>query len=126
LADPTPIRHGQRDLNPRGERDGESGQPEFDPSLKAQQFSATVTNTGHTAVTWSISPVVRQCITTARLYTAPASITSSQTVTVKATALPIPIDPATATVALNPPVSVTVSPASLNLTQSQAQQFPRP
>ena len=46
---------------------------------QAQTFSATVTNTGNTAVTWSLSPVVGS-ITAAGLYTAPASIASSQTI----------------------------------------------
>jgi hypothetical protein len=81
-----------------------------------------VTNTGNTAVTWSLSPVVGS-ITAAGLYTAPASIASSQTVTVKATSVADPTKSATATVTLNPPVSVTVTPASATLTQSQTQSF---
>src|SRR5207248_1544362 len=46
-----------------------------------QQFTATVGNTINTAVTWSISPSVGT-IGSAGLYTAPASITAGQTVTV--------------------------------------------
>jgi hypothetical protein len=62
----------------------------------------------NTAVTWSLSPVVGS-ITAAGLYTAPASISSSQTLTVKATSVADPTKSATATAALNPPVSVTVA-----------------
>jgi parallel beta-helix repeat protein len=87
-----------------------------------QSFSATVTNTGNTAVTWSLSPLVGS-ITAAGLYTAPASIASPQTVTVKATSVADPTKSATATVTLNPPVNVTVAPASVTLTQSQTQSF---
>src|ERR1035441_268824 len=73
---------------------------------QTQTFSATVTNTGNTAVTWSLSPLVGS-MTAAGLYTAPASIASSQTVTVKATSIADPPKSATATVTLNPPVNVT-------------------
>jgi ubiquitin C-terminal hydrolase len=89
---------------------------------QTQTFSATVTNTGNTAVTWSLSPLVGS-ITAAGLYTAPASIASSQTVTVTATSVADPTKSATATVTLNPPVSVTVTPTSVTLTQSQTQSF---
>jgi hypothetical protein len=89
---------------------------------QTQAFSATVTNTGNTAVTWSLSPLVGG-ISTASLYTAPASIAASQTVTVTATSVADPTKSAAATVTLNPAVSVTVAPPSVTLTQSQAQTF---
>ena len=89
---------------------------------QTQQFTASVTGSANTGVTWSLSPAIGS-ITAAGLYTAPASIASSQTVTVKATSVADPTKSATATVTLNPPVSVTMSPASVNLTQSQTQQF---
>ena len=75
-----------------------------------------------TNVTWSLSPIVGS-ITPAGLYTAPASIASTQTVTVTATSVADPTKSATATVTLNPPVNVTVAPASVTLTQSQTQTF---
>jgi hypothetical protein len=68
---------------------------------QTQTFSATVTNTGNTAVTWSISPVVGS-ITAAGLYTAPDSISGSQTVTVTAISVTDSTKTATATVTLNP------------------------
>src|SRR5205823_6151080 len=51
---------------------------------QTQQFTATVSGTTNTAVTWSISPNTGS-ISSTGLYTAPSSITSTQTVTVTAT-----------------------------------------
>jgi len=52
---------------------------------QTQQFSATVSNSGNTAVTWSISPSGIGAINSSGLYTAPTSITTQQTVTITAT-----------------------------------------
>jgi hypothetical protein len=71
-------------------------------SLKAsqtQQFTATVSNTSNTAVTWSISPAVGT-ISASGLYTAPSSVTSQQAVTVKATSRADTTKSASATVTL--------------------------
>src|ERR1017187_8927080 len=89
---------------------------------QAQSFTAAVTNTGNTAVTWSLSPLVGS-ITAAGLYTAPASITSSQTVTVKATSVADPTKSVTAAVTLNPSVTVSLTPSSVSLLPSQNQTF---
>jgi GH18 family chitinase len=89
---------------------------------QTQTFSATVTNTGNTAVTWSLSPVVGS-ITATGLYTAPASISSSQTVTVKATSVADPAKSATANVTLTPRVAVSLTPSSVSLLPSQNQTF---
>src|ERR1035437_6583329 len=89
---------------------------------QTQTFSATVTNTGNTAVTWSLSPLVGS-ITATGLYTAPASITSSQTVTVKAASVADPTKSATANVTLTPPVTVSLTPFSVSLRPSQNQTF---
>ena len=75
---------------------------------ETQQFSAAVTGTANTAVTWSLSPQVGT-ISSAGLYTAPAAISSVQTVTVKATSVADGTKSATAAVTLNPPVA---SPSS--------------
>lgn len=59
-------------------------------SLAAGQsvnFSATVTGTANQAVTWSISPPGQGSITSAGVYTAPATIASPATVTVTATSV---------------------------------------
>jgi hypothetical protein len=64
-----------------------------------QGFTATVSNTGNTAVTWSINPNVGT-ISQAGLYTAPAAVATQQTVTVTATSQFDPSKSATATVTL--------------------------
>jgi Malectin domain/Chitobiase/beta-hexosaminidase C-terminal domain len=72
---------------------------------QSQQFAATVTGTTKTAVTWSYSPQVGALVTsgtTAGLYTAPASITSAQTVTVTATSVADPTRASSAIVSLVP------------------------
>ena len=89
---------------------------------QTQAFSATVTNTGNTAVTWSLSPLVGS-ITAAGLYTAPASITSSQSVTAKATSVADPTKSVTATVTLTPPLTVSLTPSSVSLLPSNNQTF---
>lgn len=50
------------------------------------QFSATVSGTSNTAVTWTLAPPVGTLSATG-MYTAPASITATQTVTVTATSV---------------------------------------
>ena len=87
---------------------------------KTQQFTATVAGSSNTAVTWSVSPAVG-AVSSTGLYTAPGSITTKQTVTVKATSVADASKSATATVTLNPPVAVSVTPATATLTPSQTQ-----
>ena len=87
-----------------------------------QTFTAKVSGTSNTGVTWSLSPLVGS-ITAAGLYTAPASITSSQTITVKATSVADPTKSVTAIVSLNPPVTISVTPTSSALIASKTQQF---
>jgi len=86
-----------------------------------QQFTATVTGTSDTAVTWSMSPSVGT-LSTSGLYTAPGTISSSQTVTITATSVADPTESAGATVTLSP-VASAVSPASATLKVSSS---PRP
>ena len=89
-----------------------------------QQFTASVTGNTNTAVNWTYSPQVG-ALTVGGLYTAPASITAGQTVSVTATSQADTTKSATATVNLLPPVSVLVqvSPTPVNLYASQQQQF---
>ncbi len=89
---------------------------------QTQQFTATVTGLGNTAVTWSVSPALGS-VTNAGLYSAPASIASSQIVSVIATSVSDTSKRAAATVTLNPPVSVTVSPVSASLQPGQSLVF---
>jgi len=66
---------------------------------QTQQFTATVTGSSNTAVTWSISPNVGT-INSTGLYTAPSTITTQQTVTVTATSQADNTKTGTATVTL--------------------------
>lgn len=88
---------------------------------QTQQFSATVTNTANTAVTWSLgagagsSNTNLGTISETGLYIAPASIAAQQTVIVTAKSVADPTKSGTAIVTLVPPVLVTVTPASVTL-----------
>lgn len=93
-----------------------------------QQFSASVTGTSNTAVTWSVwgsgcSGAACGTITTNGLYTAPATVPSPPSVTVTATSVANPSKTGSATVTLIPSVSVTVSPASIHVAPTAQQQF---
>ena len=77
----------------------------------AQQFTATVSGASNTSVTWSLSPATGS-ISSAGLYTAPASLSAQQTVTVRATSVADATKSATATVTVNPPASFWPSTAA--------------
>ena len=90
------------------------------------QFTATVTGTANTAVTWSISPDGLGSIDNTGLYTAPVPITSRQTVTVKVVSVADPNQSATATVTLIPSaqVGITVNPRAVTIRNGgDTQQF---
>src|ERR1019366_6142088 len=83
----------------------------------SQQFTAVVTGTTNTGVAWSVSPAVGTVSSTG-LYTAPASISSAQTVTVRATSAADSTKSATASIRLTPPVTVSLTPLTASLTAS--------
>ncbi|HTP87306.1 MAG TPA: LamG domain-containing protein [Bryobacteraceae bacterium] len=68
---------------------------------QTQQFTATVSNTSNTAVTWVLSPAVGT-ISTSGLYTAPASISTQQKVTLTAMSAADSTKQATVLITLNP------------------------
>src|SRR5258708_32221679 len=70
---------------------------------QTQSFAASVTGTANTAVNWSITPSTSGSISIEGRYTAPATVTSTQTVIVKATSLADPTKFATADVKVFPP-----------------------
>jgi uncharacterized protein (TIGR03437 family) len=70
-----------------------------------QQFTATVTGTSNTAVTWSISPSVGTMYPTG-YYIAPASVATSQKITVTATSAADTTKSGTATISLNAQVHI--------------------
>src|SRR5712692_7752228 len=70
-----------------------------------QQFTAAVTGTTNTGVIWSVSPAVGT-VSSAGLYTAPASVSRLQSVIVSATSTANPAQAASATVMLQPPLTI--------------------
>ncbi len=89
-------------------------------------FTATVTNTSNTAVTWSVNGIAggnagAGIITAAGVYTAPAALPSPATVTVTATSQADPTASASAAVLLTlPPGAFTLAPVSTTLTLAKA------
>jgi hypothetical protein len=97
-----------------------------------QQFTATVTNALSQSVTWSVSAVTPTGAATGSFsgtvggfYSAPATVTTAETITVKATSADGTAS-GTANITLNPTVlteSVTVNPPSATLSAGGTQQF---
>jgi hypothetical protein len=89
---------------------------------QTQGFSASVTGVSNTGVTWSLSPAVGTLLSgsSGATYTAPASISAAQTVTVMATSVADPSKSAKASVTLNP-VVISVNPASALIIPGQTQ-----
>jgi hypothetical protein len=100
---------------------------------QTQQFTATVSNSTNTAVTWQVNSVTGGdvgigTISTSGLYTAPASITTQGSVTITAISQADTTKTATATVILTPattaPLSpILLSPTSANLLAGAQQTF---
>jgi hypothetical protein len=93
-----------------------------------QQFSATVTGTTNVNVTWSVagagcSGLACGSITSTGFYSAPGRVPSPPEVTVTATSVEDTSKSSSAIVTILPPVSVTVSPASVQVVVSGHQQF---
>jgi hypothetical protein len=93
-------------------------------AAQTQQFTAAVTGTTNTGVTWSMNPNIGTLSATGP-YSAPAAISSSQTVTITAISVADPSKSATATVNLLPSaaVSVSLNPTFVMLASGQRQQF---
>jgi hypothetical protein len=90
-----------------------------------QQFTATVTGTSSTTVTWSLSGCTGSAcgtIDTNGLYTAPSSIPSAATVTVVATLQPDSSKTGSAMVHLTP-VSVSLPESSIDIGAGDSHQF---
>jgi 6-phosphogluconolactonase (cycloisomerase 2 family) len=85
-----------------------------------QQFTATVTGSTNTAVTWTVSGP--GTISTSGLYSAPASLTTPASVTVKATAQADTTKSKTAAVSI-PAVSATIGPLTPSVILGAGQQF---
>lgn len=87
-----------------------------------RQFTARVLNAPDTGVTWSVSPSGGS-ITGNGFYTAPPSIPTPATVTVRATCLHDPSKSATASVTLQPATAISINPPSASLAASASMQF---
>ena len=94
---------------------------------KPQQFTASVTGSSNTAVTWSVAGGASNgTITSSGLYTAPATVPNPPQVTVTATSQADSTKSASATVtvaAISPAGSVSVSPGAVTVPDFGTQQF---
>jgi hypothetical protein len=93
-----------------------------------QQFTATVTGSSNTAVSWSLSGIgcagsACGTISPSGLYTAPSTVPSPAFVTVTATSAADNTKSGSATVIVLAHIVVTVSPTSAKLTEGQTEQF---
>jgi Protein of unknown function (DUF3443) len=92
-----------------------------------QQFSATVTGTSNNSVTWQVNGTTggdstHGTISTAGLYTAPASVPSPATVTVTAVSQADTSKSASATVTVSA-VAISISPTSATVIVGDTKQF---
>jgi hypothetical protein len=96
---------------------------------QSQQFTANISGTANTAVTWSVNGIAGGnsavgTIDSSGFYTAPAAVPgSSVTVTADSVAQPTASANAVVTVVAPPGVTVTISPNNTTLQISQNQQF---
>ncbi len=89
---------------------------------ESQQFLAEVSNTSNTAVRWGIFPALGT-ISSTGLYTAPASFTGTQTVTVSAISQADGTKIGEAIITLVQRVQISISPTAVTLLANQTQQF---
>lgn len=93
-----------------------------------QAFVATVTGNANTAVAWAVNGITGGSgalgtITSAGLYTAPAVMPASTSVTIRATSAASPASTAQSFVTLVPPVTVTVTPGTATVAVNGTQTF---
>jgi hypothetical protein len=93
-----------------------------------QTFMATVANTSNTAVTWSVNGTAGGgtavgMISTAGVYTAPATVPTPATVTIKGTSTADTTKSASATVTIAPVIAVSVTPATASVQAGMTQML---
>lgn len=98
------------------------------PLGATQQFTATITNTANTAVSWSVNSTpggnsVEGMISGGGLYTAPQNLPQPASVTIQAVSQADPTKSASATVTVTSDVAITVSPAVANVELGAGQIF---
>lgn len=94
----------------------------------SQAFTASLSGTTNASLTWSVNGVTGGSSTVgtvnaAGVYIAPTTMPSSSTVTVQATSVASPTSFAKATVTLQAPVRVTVTPTSTSIALGKTQTF---
>jgi hypothetical protein len=89
---------------------------------QVQQFTAAVSGSSNTAVNWSCSPALGG-VSPGGIYTAPAALSSQQTVIVTATSAADSTKSASAAITLLPQLAVLVSPTAVRVSSGQSQQF---
>jgi hypothetical protein len=87
-----------------------------------QQIVATVAGNTNKGVTWSISPALGS-VSSAGLYTAPASVASKTIVTVTATSAADPTKTASSSIRLLPNITVSLNPSTVLLGPGSTQLF---
>jgi hypothetical protein len=92
------------------------------------KFTASVTGTSNIAVTWEVNGKVSGdssigTISTNGLYTAPATVASASTVTIRAISQEDSNASDSVTVGINPPATIAVSPAAATVASGATQQF---
>jgi hypothetical protein len=90
-----------------------------------QTFTATVSGTSNTAVTWSINPASASLVSgaTTAVYVAPSTAPTTQSGTLTATSMADPSKIATALITLLQAITVSLSPSTVSLAPSGTQQF---
>ena len=93
-----------------------------------QLFTALVTGTSNSAVTWSVagsgcSQASCGVISSSGVYAAPNTIPTPAVVTVTATSVANPLKSSTATVTILPPIAVSISPTTAAVVAGKTQQF---
>ncbi|HTS12366.1 MAG TPA: hypothetical protein VMH00_09635 [Candidatus Limnocylindrales bacterium] len=95
---------------------------------QTQQFTPTVTGSSNTSVTWSVNSIsggnsTLGTITSAGLYTAPATLPSNSSVTITAVSVADSQASASAIVSLKDDIAVSVSPPTATVPVQSAQLF---
>lgn len=93
-----------------------------------QSFAADVTNTGNTAVTWSVNGVVGGnsavgTISATGLYVAPADLPSNATVTIAAVSMADPTKSGSAQLTVTSDITVSITPGGANVELGSVQKL---
>ncbi len=88
-----------------------------------QQFSASVSGSSNQSVTWTVDGTGNGSINASGLYSSPSPLSTPKQVTVRALSQADGTTSGTATVTVNPAITVSVNPPSVTITAGSNQQF---